>query len=702
MVKQDTIERIAAEVIVSHREAYRDIHKLWDDLLSRYENEMRKGSITADTESKTLLGQAFEIVENMVARIMANDPRYRYLPMEKADVGSVETYDEFSQYQWDEAEAQDEVEEIAKFGLITGMAGWKMGWKIEQIIRKKRTKEVLGVKIQNPILEKFFGKIATVKVEELEDTIMNYTVHSIHPKRLIWDVRATKVKESRAFGHSDDRTIGEMRREGYDVKKLKTYLLTNKETNKELTALLKKAPKGATMDEIIDQLEVEVEELYLKVINNKGIWENYMVTMACYKGKDPVKLRIEPNSFDKQFVPMGAWRPIKRPKKMYGYGMIEPIRGILDSEEDTFNLSLEALLTEVARPMEYNPTNVLDQEALAYRPRQLFPVRVLGQSIKVTDAPSINTNGVAYMMNYLERTKQGVSAVTDYQTGADRVAGDKTLGEIQIKTLQSDQRSNKIQRTFEKEVLQPMGRIALWLNQQYLSGNEEIIYRITGKKGELVEKTIKGEHIDAIKDAIVIPGSSSYLEMNKELQKWAYLLSLARTEKTVQVNSQEIWKRIVERGMGEKEYETILPGLKEIEEAGTKKDVAQLKDARKETLDPQIAKVLPKDNHEIHLTIHEAGLKNKGYVDDKGVFKPLSAQQLQLLQAHIQAHTKAAGGISSQEMLATGGQGGPQTGQPASPTPEQIAAVAGAAGPGAGTPQGAPASVPTNPPTTQG
>lgn len=698
MVRPDVIERLAAEVIVSHREAYREVHKLWDDLLSRYENEMRKGSITADTESKTLLGQAFAIVENMVARIMANDPRYRYLAMEKSDVGSVETYDEFAQYQWDEAEAQDEVEEIAKFGLITGMSGWKMGWKIEQIIRKKRTKEVLGVQITNPILEKVFGKIATVKVSELEDTVMNYTVHSIHPKRLVWDVRATKPKDSRAFGHSDDRTIGEMKREGYDVKKLKMYLLSDKDINKQLTAILKKAPKGSTMDDIIDQLEIEVFEMYIKVINAKGIWENYFVTMGWYGGKEPQKLRIEANSFDKQFVPMGAWRPIKRPKKMYGYGLIEPIRGILDSEEDTFNLSLEALLTEVARPMEYNPTNVLDMDGLAYRPRQLFPVRVLGQSIKVTDAPSINTGGIGYMMGFLEKTKQNVSAVTDYQTGADRLSGDKTLGEIQIKTLQSDQRSNKIQRTFEKEVLQPIGRVALWLNQQYLAGNEEIIYRVTGKKGDLIEKKIKGKHIDAIKDAVVIPGSAAYLEMNQELQKWAYLLSLARTEQKVQVDTQEIWKRLVERGMGEKEYETILPGLKEIEEAAVKGDVAQLKDAREETLNPSKAKVLPKDNHELHLKVHETGLQNKGYVDEKGVFKQLSATELQLLQAHIQAHVKKAGGVTSQEMLATGGQGGPKTGEPApGPTPEAVSAAGASAG--AETPAGAaPMTAPSNSP----
>jgi len=126
-----TNKEIAQEVIKKHQDTFQVRHQQWAELYDRYENKPRGGSITNETESQVYLGGAFSLVEQLVARMFAKTPRFKYLARERRDTKSAELYNKFTEYQWDINGADDVIEEIARWGAITGLAGYKIGWHKE-------------------------------------------------------------------------------------------------------------------------------------------------------------------------------------------------------------------------------------------------------------------------------------------------------------------------------------------------------------------------------------------------------------------------------------------------------------------------------------------------------------------------------------------------------------------------------------------
>ncbi len=644
---KNKVEQIALDAYQTHTKKYQSLKDKWEELMRRYENEEREGSITEETQSKTRLGQAFSLVEYFVSKVIAQTPRFRYLPREKSDASFTEQYEEFNEYQHDQAMSKDQYEMVAKYGAICGLSGFKMGWRVENILHSKRGKEVLGKTITDPTLVDLMDKVKigkNVKVNE-EETISNWTIDAIAPFDLIWDVRAIDKEDCYVLGHRvHNKTYKDLKRAGYDVKRLSQRIKNDTDYWREQ---LEKY-KGESITRVLERQYIEIAELYVKHQNDQGVYEYWVVTLAdlsdTKSGGQPVPIRTEKNAYDKQFCPVGIFRPIKRPGKFYGVGIIEMVEGVIDIEEDTLNMVIEAFWTDVARPMEYNPANVVDEDALEYKPRTLVPVRRLGESIAVMPTPSPNMANASFVLGYLEKTKQNITAITDYQTGSNQLSKEQTATEIQTKTFLSEQRSNKILQRFESEVLEVSGKMALWLNKQYLSDQKEVIYRVLGKKGRMMEKKMKLKVIEAMKDVVIVGGSSAYVDRNQERQRYFSLLQLATNEAAmgpagIPIDREIIWKQLLEKGYGVKDSENYIPSLKEREEADVKKRLKDIEQAKEENLDPATARVMPDDDPRVHLRLHQAALRNGGTGDIR-----YTPEQQQMLTEHINQHTLAVGG----------------------------------------------------------
>jgi hypothetical protein len=636
MIKKDIIENIAKDTYLNHKAKFETLKERWLTLVDRYENKLREGSISANTESKITLGGAYALVENAIPRLLARQPKYRYMARARDDSESADMYDEFSEYQWNEAECQSKIKKVAKWGLVCGLSGWKMGWKEERKVYKKRTKEILGMEVKNKLLEPF----AKTVLKDQEDILSNYTFEPLKPHDLIWSVEAEEVNDCRVIGYKSRATIKELKKDGYDVRDVVFNIRTSDLWKERLEQ--NDGISDYRANKMIEDVEVEVAELYVRVLNDQGYYEYWVVTLACYGEDNPETIRCEQNTLDRNFAPVGIFRPIDRLGKFYGFGLVEPVQGVLDAEEDTLNMAIEALWTDVSRPMEYVPANLLAPDAIQYKPRTLVPVKILGQSVAVMQTPTPNMNGVQYVNDFLNKAKQNTSGITDYQTGSDQLKGNKTLGEIQIKTQESNARITMIMDNFEKQVLEPMGKYALWMNQQFLADNKKIIYRVLGKKGNVMEKNIKFKDIEAVKDVVVVSGSTMLASQQAELQKWSLLLNQVYMEEKslnpTPINKEAIWERIFENGVQIKDVENFLPNAKEREEGDVQGQMAQLQDAKEESANPQTARVLPTDNHEVHLEIHKAAL-NAGGIDH-----PYAPEEQAMLQQHINDHVRVMGG----------------------------------------------------------
>lgn len=672
------IEEIAIQVYQDHTEKYGQLRDKWIRLIRRYENELREDSITAETQSKTRLGQAFALVENFTSRVISQIPRFHYLARERKDVDFVEQYKEFNEYQHDQAGSKDAYEMIAKWGAICGLSGFKMGWKVEEIVHKKKGKEIMGKVVTNPLLVETLDKFKMGKSTKVDDneTISNWTLDSIAPYDLIWNTDAAEREDCYVLGHRvHGKTYKQLKIEGYDVRRLGQRLRNDVDYWREQTEKY----KGQSSNKILDNCKIELAELYIKHLKDDGMWEYWVVSLADigedkYSGT-PTPVRVEKNPFDKQFCPIGLFRPIRRPGKLYGFGIVEPVMGIIDNEEDTLNMVSEAFWTDVARPMEYVPSNLIDESALEYKPRTLVPVRRLGESVAVMPTPSPNMGNASFMLGYMEKAKQNVSAITDYQTGANQKESKQTATEVKTKTFLSEQRTNKILQRFESEVLETSGKMALWLNKQYLVDNKKVIYRVLGRKGKLMEKEIKLKDVEAIKDVVVVSGSSAYIDRNEERLKWRQLLldagqELAMGPAGVPIDREPIWANYLEEGFGIKDPENYIPSLKEREEENVKKKQADLKQAKEENLDPASARVMPDDDPKVHLKIHQAALRNNGTVSEDGKRIQYTPEQQQMLAEHVNKHTEAAGGANPSFAQATEQRAANQITQPNGGTPQ--------------------------------
>jgi len=641
-ITEQDLEQMVADTIVAHAANYTDIKNHWTDLLNRYENKLRENSITAKTDTKACLGGGFALVENFVARMLNRQPKYKYLGREGDDVKDADLYEEFSSYQYTEAEVETELEEIARWGAATGLAGWVMGWKEETKIVAKNGVEIMGIKSFNPIVMKLvdaLGKGKKVKVDD-KQTTANYTLDAIKPHDLIWNSDARRMKDVRIFGYRVERFVKDLEFEGYDVAALKSSVMTGDFWTEKISEY---KDSGLSQDQIVGMIKVYVAPMYIKYLDG-DTWKHALLTMAGLESGKPVKIKYSDNPFDEQFIPMGIYTPIRRVGKLYGFGLIEPAKGTLDAEEDSYNVALTALWTDVARPMEYNPQNILDMDAFEYGARKLVPVRALGQSVRVMETPQPNIGAVEMMMQSAIKSKQNVTGITDFQTGSEQVAGGKTLGEIKIKTAESNSRIQKMIRNFELQVLEPIGKYALYMNKQFLSDKPKIVYKIMGKSGALLQKAIKSKDIEAIKDISVISGSTALVEQSAELQKWTMLLNqVYLEEKSVsptQINKEPIWERLFKDGLLVPDVETYLPNAQEVESKTVGGKMSQMDDAEQESDNPAIARVLPTDQHDLHIKIHQAVLKS----GMKSTGEPLSPEEIQMLTQHVNDHVRAMGG----------------------------------------------------------
>src|SRR5664280_638661 len=262
---KEQIEKMVVDVIARHSTYSQPLKDKWTELNNRYENELRSGSITAETEAKIRLGAAYALVENFTTKVIAQNPRFRYLARERGDSKPAEVYNDFNDYQHDVAGSQEEYEEIAKWGGATGLAGFKMGWMVEDIVRKKRGKDILGKRFTNPTLVDMAEKLnigKDVKIDETE-TIANWTIKVVRPHDLLWDTNYTRFNESPVKGHGVEKTFREMKVEGYDLKGLAGVIKGQKDYWREQ---MTKFPLGTTQGEIMEDIPLKVYECYVEYL----------------------------------------------------------------------------------------------------------------------------------------------------------------------------------------------------------------------------------------------------------------------------------------------------------------------------------------------------------------------------------------------------------------------------------------------------
>ena len=652
------VEEMAINAWIGHRTSFVEWRSRCQWLVDRYENKPREGSITAQLKINALLGAAFALVENALPRIIGKKPKWRYLGREESDGEEAEIYDEFSEYQFDEANAKEELEDVVKWGLITGLSGAEMGWEKKQRVVQKSGKKIMGLIVTNPLALKALkslglsNKLEDGKKDETKN-VSNWTLTSIPTYDLIWSPTARNIAKAPVRGYKMRKRIIELKRDGFKTDALEAQLLTNDTDVNRANSSEGISPTQKVLME--QEQEVDVARLYVDYQDESGMIRSYVVMLGCITGGAPVSIGTIENPLDEKITPMVFFTPIKRPGKGYGFGVIEPSIGVINAEEDAFNLNLKGEFIATVPPIEYNPANIIDLEALKYEEMALTPVRNLGQSMAVMPTPRPNTGSYQFLTDFLQRAKQNISGITDYQTGADQSGKQQTLGEIQLKTEESSSRMSQIQTNFENQVIWNLGYFALVMNKQYLKDEKDLLFRVVGKKGDVASKTIDFEDIDSIKDIAVVPGATALGSQVAEFQKWSTFLTIANNEMAtpnpVQIDKEPIVERLIENGLRITDSQVFLPSKREREETEVGGKAAQIADAKSENEQPQNARVLPEDADDVHIAIHNAEIERRNreleMAQQSGIeVPPEIIEELQMLTQHRDDHVTKAGGVN--------------------------------------------------------
>ena len=616
----------------AHEIKFAPLRDKWLKYHDMYEGKVM-GKIAQKTTSKVSLGQGYSIIEQAKAQALSQQPRFQFKSRRNENYEELRKYNEFLQYQMDKNEAVGTIEDIYTWAAVTGLAGWKVGWEFKT--SEETVREAGGMVVTNPLLY----PISKKKKKEKRDG--NWTLQYVKPFDLLWNTGATGTNNLSMIAHRQTMTIKDMEAFGIKTKELKDKVLSNASYWDTKLDPYHTEDASQRKEGMLNAMSFNVYETYYTEMEG----EKRVEKIAFVVGGDGLsdgKMVVEDteNNFDGQFKPMGILRLVKKPGKFYGIGLLEPVEGILQAEEDMFNLNLESVMTDTMRPMEYNPENVLDPQGISYGPRKLIAVRRIGESVAPLPTPKIDVGAASFTLGYLEKNKQNVTAITDYQTGADRLSTSKTATEIKLKTAQSEQRSNKMIISMERELLTPLGKMVLSLNKQFLAEEEDIEYQVSGKDGILKNKKLKFADIDGIEDVQVVRGSTAMVEQEKQKEKYMALLELALTmqQAGIQMNTRHILNSLLEQGLDIDSPEHYLPSDKtaEAEQVGGKMN--EMEKAKQENENPETAKVLPTDDHEIHIKIHQADLKTP-YPPD------IKAMKLK----HLNEHVELSGGMPAQQ-----------------------------------------------------
>lgn len=648
------------EIIQGPLEAAEDFWADYKDKYQRLEN-LYFGNIREDSPAKLLQsqlssGDAFELVETVLPRMIANKIRADLIGVEESDqdpaLMNEQILDWQMETQWLEQPIENWIRQAAKT-----IGALQVDCEVTKVkVYSKKRKYTMTLPFSSK--EIGFGPLVeTVKVKNIYNHIL---------ETIAWDdlivPPGVEMDKLPFIGRKTRKKIWQLQDDGgyKNIDKVKDFVagsLMNQDDGEQY-----KIERGdqqdvnwAVADPIVLDTEIEVDLLYCQVEGTIHRVEIHRETM--------VIIRNEPLGSWHGMLPIRLLSLIPVENQAVGLSPLETSENLVDAVDLWGNILLETALFDVTRPVAYDKKNIgIDwkKNPPKYAPGMALPVNGNPNNVfAVLAAPKIDGSH-QWVMNYLKTRIQNKTGVTDYISGGDNVKQDQTLGAIQLKTAQSVKRFELGAKHVRRE-LSKLFFMMVSNNQQYLPDDYPV--RILGKRGYQFKK-VKSESIQGRFDFRIRGFESIATEESEKVAKYrAMLQDAANPLVRPFINIFEVVKGLFEDGynVGSGSKVLITPQERMADEDQQKQ--AQAMDANSENQDPQTAVVRPDDDHAVHLDIHTAFLKSPA-------FGQLPQPLQMMLARHIDAHRKvmAQGGAESANVSPNQGEAL----QPAAPVSDLV------------------------------
>lgn len=629
----------------------------YKDKYSRLENlyfgNIREDSPARDLQSQLSSGDAFELVETLLPRMIANKMRADLSGVEETDNEPAKITESILDWQMDTQWLEEHLEDWIRQATKT-IGALQVDCEVVPVktYRKKR-KYTMTL----PLVNKEVGIGPLVEVEETKE-IFNHILETVAWDQLIVP-QGTSMDKLPFIGKKSPKKIKDMTAEdGY-----KNIQTLKEKTGEAMFIGEGRTYQGDDLDQYVidrgDQQDVNWENAEQMIVESEAmIYELYVhvdeeIYKVEYQPEYALVVKSEPLGNWHGMYPLRLLSLVPVENQAVGLSPLETAEPLIDAMDVWVNLLLEMGLFDVNRPMFYDKKTIGINYKLnppRYRMGESIPVNGNPNNvIAVPQTPKIDGSH-QWIMNWMRTRLQNKTGVTDYISGGDSVEQDQTLGAIRLKTAQSFKRFELNSKHVRRELSKVFFMMATNL-QQYMPDNYPV--RVLGKRGYQWRR-IRSESIQGRFDFRIRGFDSIATEESEQIAKHrAMLQDAANPLVRPFINIYEIVKGLYEDGYKVGSNSRILITPQERLEDEDQAMQAQAMDADSENRDPQTAAVRPDDNHKVHLDVHMAFLKSSE-------FKKLPAPLQVMLARHIEAHRNA---------MTQGGQNGPMAGGTAPTAP---------------------------------
>lgn len=438
-----------------------------------------------DGRSDVISSDVWDVVEGMTPQIakpfFASDDLVKFNPVSPQDEQAAKQETEY--VNWLVVQKNDSFNEIVaaiKTGLLQKNAIAKYWWETSTRSTIERyeglTDDQFALILQDPNIKVVQHSSQTVQVPGIDpqsgqQVMQEETTHDcqlrvshehgeakwsvLAPEEVLVgrDTRSTNLKSGRYVAHITRKTLSELREMGYDV----ADDIPDDNTPDTRFSPQYQARRNAEESEYhsimpLDPALREVtfkDELVRIDYDGDGIAE---LRRICRVGRE---IFVNEETEEVNFV---AWTPYVQPFKFYGRCPADETIEIQRVKTTLWRQSLDNIYT-INNNRVYASEGVNLDDLLDNQIAGVVRVDTKGQPIggHVMSAEIQPIGAVVQpMIEYLDSAKENRTGFSRYNQGAADLGNQKTLGEVQIVTQQSNQRADLIARTFAEQFLKPL------------------------------------------------------------------------------------------------------------------------------------------------------------------------------------------------------------------------------------------------------
>ena len=635
---------------------YRGNKEIYERLENLYFGNVAQDSPTKNLETNMSSGQAYQITETITPRLTAGKIRVDLTATKAKDSQNARQHSKLLNLQIESDHLEEQFEGWIRQAVKT-LGAIKVDFTLEEI---KFTRKKKKYEMKIPMTNKIVGVGETIEVEE-QEMVFKHDLQLISYEDLIIP-EANNYKDLPFIGMKVIKQIFKLKEDDRykNLDDLESYVINEAEKgNDNEFDIARDNQQDLDTDTVksyaLDK-NLEIYEIYY--------WKEGHLYVVEYHDASGIVVRNEPLYYWHQMLPIRPLSLIPVENQVIGLSPLQTVEDDIDTLDIWLNVMLTTGLFDIQRPVVFDPRQTgvdWQKNPPVYKAGMSYPMKDAGRTFNILPAPTITPSHLQ-MYGIIKQTIQNVSGVTDYITGSEQIGEDKTLGEVKLKTAQSNKRFEGIVKGVRR-ALSDVLTMMVSNNQQYLPDEYEV--RIFGDQGESFERfspeSIQGKFdvkIKGFEDIFVNEAE----KVNKYQAMIADALKINQATGKPTIDIDYLSSQLYSEGYNVDEIDKVIIPTKDVERQkdGGKMDEAKRADA--ENKNPKTAILRPDEDMAVHLDVHEVFIKSPA-------FKKLSRNDQMILAKHVGNTRKAMAG---KQENAQPQEGVVPSGRPASKQPPMM------------------------------